>query len=75
MQAPRDNDADVRGQHSVAGDHMGLRLRMRTDLAGQRERGYPLGEAARDGDGRMPVSLDQLRRKKTGGASPSAQHR
>ena len=59
------------GKDGVARDHMGLRLGMGTDLAGERES----AEAARDGDGLMAVSVDHLRGKKPGGAGPSVQHR
>ncbi len=71
LEATRDDDAIVPGKDSVAGDHMGLRLRMRTDLAGERQG----AEATGDGDGFVPVSVDRLRGKKTGGAALSAQHR
>ena len=64
-------DSRLNGPRSISG----LRRRVRADLAGQREGGYPLGETARDGGGLMAVGVDRLRGKKTGGAGPSAQRR
>jgi len=66
-----DDDAVVRRQGGVAGHHVGLRLRMGTDLAGKREG----AEATRDTDGFMSVGVDHLRGKNAGGACPPAQHR
>ncbi len=70
LEAAGDYDAVVRGQRRVAGDQVGLRLRMCTDLAGLRED----AEAARDGNGLVPVSVNDLRGKKPGGAAPSGRH-
>jgi hypothetical protein len=50
------DDAIVRGKDSVARDYVGLRGRMRTDLAGEEQS----AEATRDRDGFMPVSVDHL---------------
>ncbi len=71
MEATGDDDAVMRGKDRVAGDRMALRLGVGTDLAGERER----AEAANDGDGFVPVGVDDLRGKNAGGAAPSAQHR
>ncbi len=50
---------------------MGLRLRMGTDLTGESEG----AEATDDRDGCVPVTVDQLRGKKPGGAGPSVRRR
>ncbi len=70
LEATGDDDALVWRKNRVAGDHMGLHLGMRTDLARQREG----TEAARDRDGLVPVTVNWLRGKKTGGAGPSGRH-
>ncbi len=61
----------MRRKDRIAGDHMGLRREMGTDLAGQREG----AKAARDGNGLVTVSVNYLRGKNPGGVVPSAQHR
>ena len=70
LEATSYDDATVWRQDCIAGDHMGLRVGMRTDLARQREG----AKAARDGDRLMAVSVDHLRGKKTDGGAPSDQH-
>lgn len=40
-----------------------LRRRVETELAGACKGGYPLGEAARDGDRLMPIGVHRLRGK------------
>ena len=71
LESPRNDDALVRGQGGVAGEHMSLRRWMRTHLAGKREG----AKATRDSDELMAVSVDRLRGKKTGGAAQSVQYR
>jgi hypothetical protein len=71
MQAARDDDAVVRRQDGVAGHHMGLRLRMGTDLAREGESAEPTS----DTHGLVAVGVDGLRGKNAGGAAPSAQYR
>ena len=71
LEAAGDNNALVWGQDSVAGHHVGLRVGMRTELAGKGEGPEP----ARDGDRLVAVSVDHLRGKKPGGAAPSARRR
>ena len=71
LETARNDDAMVRRQGSVAGDHVGLRRRVRTDLAGEGQG----AEAARDGDGLMAVRVHHLRGKKPAGAGPSGGYR
>ena len=65
------DDAVVRRQSGVAGDDVGLRRGVRTDLAGKGEG----AETARDGDHLVAVGVDGLRGKNAGGGAPSARHR
>ncbi len=71
LKAPRDDDAVVWRKDCVAGHDVGLRRRMRTDLAGEGER----AEATGDGDGLVTVSVDDVRGKNPGGAAPSGRRR
>jgi hypothetical protein len=71
MQAAGNDDAVVRRQDGIAGEHMGLRLRMGTALTGQGEG----AEATDDGDTLVALTVDQLRGKKPGGAGPSVRRR
>jgi len=70
MQAASDDDAVVRWQHSIAGHHLGLGIRMYTDLPGQFQR----SEAAGNGDGLMAVSVDYGGGKNAGDAVASVVH-
>ena len=54
MEAAGDDNAVVRRQDGVAGHHVSLRLRMGTDLAGEREG----AEATSDGDRLVAIGVD-----------------
>ncbi len=58
-------------ENGIAGHHVGLADQVLADLAGQRQN----PKATCDRDWLMPISVDHLRGKKTGGAAPSVQYR
>jgi hypothetical protein len=58
MQAAGDEHSVVEAQHGVAGENVGLGVRVGADLARQRQFGYPLGETAGNGERLVPISVD-----------------
>jgi hypothetical protein len=60
MEPARNNHAVVEWQDGVAREHVGRWIALLADLPRQRQGGYPLGEAAGDGDGHVPIGHDRL---------------
>jgi hypothetical protein len=74
MQATSDNDAVVGRQHPIAGHAVGLHLRVVADLTRELQSGYPLGEAARDGDRLRTIRVDDGGGKNAGDAARPVSH-